>query len=102
MGASAVIVPRLGPTLSPPPVVVPGGPTSYWLGWSSFNGINAASEGFAGDGTGAILNFVARLVRGIARRVAGWGYIPHLTLSSTLKSSTRLSPLALPADLQES
>jgi hypothetical protein len=73
MGASAAIALMLGPTLFKQPLIVlPGEPTYYdRVAWSSFNGINATGKCFAGDGTGVVWTFVARLVGGAARRVVG-------------------------------
>jgi hypothetical protein len=78
MAASGLVVLVMGPTLAPPPMYVPGGPTYYdRLAWSSFNGMQAAGEGFGGgfgggDGTGVVWNVIGRLGGGAARRLGGW------------------------------
>jgi len=70
-GASAVAVFFM--THGSSQVVIPGGPTYYdRAAWSSFNTMHANGEGFAGDGTSVVWNFLSRLSGGAARIVQGW------------------------------
>lgn len=71
VGASAAVVFLM--THSSPPYTVPGGPTHYdRAAWSSFNTMSPNAEGFAGDGTSAVWNFLGRFAGGAARVVRGW------------------------------
>ncbi|KAI0955779.1 hypothetical protein AcV7_006354 [Taiwanofungus camphoratus] len=72
IGASAAVAFLVGQAMAPQ-YVVPGGPTYYdRAAWSSFNSIQAAGEGFPGDGTAAVWGFLGRLGGGAARTLRGW------------------------------
>lgn len=92
MGASALVLLAISPymlvLLAPAThYAVPGGPTYYdRTAWSSFNGMQAAGEGFGfgavagagaggvagGDGGTAVWNFLGRVGGGAARIARGW------------------------------
>ncbi|KAI0260455.1 hypothetical protein BC834DRAFT_546297 [Gloeopeniophorella convolvens] len=70
--ASAIVVFAMSPFLAHQ-YAVPGGPTYYdRAAWSSFNTMHPAGEGFPGDGTTAVWNFISRLGGGAARIARGW------------------------------
>ncbi|KAI9435642.1 hypothetical protein BJY52DRAFT_1197498 [Lactarius psammicola] len=61
VGASAVVFFAMSPFM-PHQYVVPGGPTYYdRAAWSSFNTMHAIGEGFPGEGTTAVWNFLGRV-----------------------------------------
>ncbi|OBZ66290.1 hypothetical protein A0H81_13780 [Grifola frondosa] len=71
IGVSAAVAFLVGQAMAPQ-YVVPGGATYYdRAAWSSFNSIQAAGEGFPGDGT-AVWGFLGRLGGGAARTLQGW------------------------------
>ena len=72
VGASVVVFVAMSPFM-PHQYVVPGGPTYYdRAAWSSFNTMHASGEGFPGDGTAAVWNFLGRVGGGAARIARGW------------------------------
>ncbi|KAI9454394.1 hypothetical protein BJY52DRAFT_1427326 [Lactarius psammicola] len=72
VGASAVVFFAMSPFM-PHQYVVPGGPTYYdRAAWSSFNTMHATGEGFPGEGTTAVWNFLGRVGGGAARIARGW------------------------------
>ncbi|KAH8983970.1 hypothetical protein EDB86DRAFT_2811081 [Lactarius hatsudake] len=72
VGASAVVFCAMSPFM-PHQYVVPGGPTYYdRAAWSSFNTMHATGEGFPGEGTTAVWNFLGRVGGGAARIARGW------------------------------
>ncbi|KAH9029305.1 hypothetical protein EDB83DRAFT_2507972 [Lactarius deliciosus] len=72
VGASAVVFFAMSPFMSHQ-YVVPGGPTYYdRAAWSSFNTMHATGEGFPGEGTTAVWNFLGRVGGGAARIARGW------------------------------
>ncbi|KAI0292829.1 hypothetical protein B0F90DRAFT_1671038 [Multifurca ochricompacta] len=71
-GASAVVFFAMSPLLAHH-YVVPGGPTYYdRAAWSSFNSMHPSGEGFSGENTAAVWNFLGRLGGGAARIARGW------------------------------
>ena len=72
VSASAVVFFAMSPFM-PHQYVVPGGPTYYdRAAWSSFNTMHATGEGFPGEGTAAVWNFLGRVGGGAARIARGW------------------------------
>ena len=72
VGASAVVFVAMSPFM-PQQYVVPGGPTYYdRAAWSSFNTMHATGEGFPGEGTTAVWNFLGRVGGGAVRIARGW------------------------------
>ncbi|RPD60129.1 hypothetical protein L227DRAFT_107788 [Lentinus tigrinus ALCF2SS1-6] len=72
VGASALVAFLMGQAMAPQ-YAVPGGATYYdRAAWSSFNSMQAAGEGFSGDGTAAVWSFLGRLGGGAARTLRGW------------------------------
>lgn len=74
VGASAAVAFLVGHAMAPP-YAVPGGATYYdRAAWSSFNTMQAAGEGFPGDGVagGAFFGFLGRLGGEAARTLRGW------------------------------
>jgi hypothetical protein len=72
VGASALVFFAMSPFM-PHQYVVPGGPTYYdRAAWSSFNTMHASGEGFPGEGTAAVWNFLGRVGGGAARIARGW------------------------------
>ena len=72
VGASAIVFFAMSPFV-PHQYVVPGGPTYYdRVAWSSFNTVHATGEGFSGEGTTAVWNFLGRVGGGAARIARGW------------------------------
>ncbi|RXW20634.1 hypothetical protein EST38_g5243 [Candolleomyces aberdarensis] len=73
VGASALVMLAIGPYVAPPHYSIPGGVTYYdRAAWSSFNGLQAAGEGFSTDGTAAVWDFLGRVGGGAARMARGW------------------------------
>jgi hypothetical protein len=73
VGASALVMLAVGPYVAPPHYSIPGGATYYdRAAWSSFNGLQAAGEGFSTDGTAAVWDFLGRVGGGAARMARGW------------------------------
>lgn len=71
VGASAAVAFVVGQAMAPQ-YVIPGGATYYdRAAWTSFNSMQAAGEGFAGD-TAAVWGFLGRLGGGAARTLRGW------------------------------
>ncbi|KAI9439536.1 hypothetical protein H4582DRAFT_2214861 [Lactarius indigo] len=59
--------------MMPRQYVLPGGPTYYdRAAWSSFNTMHATGEGFPGEGTTAVWNFLGRVGGGAAHIARGW------------------------------
>ncbi|KAI0749810.1 hypothetical protein C8Q80DRAFT_648387 [Daedaleopsis nitida] len=74
VGASALVAFLMGQAMAPQ-YSIPGGVTYYdRAAWSSFNSMQAAGEGFAGDSTTAVWSFLGRL-GGMPRAPSGAG--PH-------------------------
>jgi hypothetical protein len=72
VGASAVVFVAMSPFM-PHQYVVPGGPTYYdRAAWQSFNTMHATGEGFPGEGTTAVWNFLGRVGGGAVRIARGW------------------------------
>ncbi|KAJ2917356.1 hypothetical protein MD484_g3073, partial [Candolleomyces efflorescens] len=73
VGASALVMLAVGPYVAPPHYSIPGGATYYdRAAWSSFNGLQAAGEGFSTDGTQVVWDFLGRVGGGAARMARGW------------------------------
>ncbi len=72
VGVSALVAFLMGQAMAPQ-YAIPGGVTYYdRAAWSSFNSMQAAGEGFAGDSTTAVWSFLGRLGGGAARTLRGW------------------------------
>ncbi|TFK92674.1 hypothetical protein K466DRAFT_623659 [Polyporus arcularius HHB13444] len=72
LGASALVAFLMGQAMAPQ-YAVPGGATYYdRAAWASFNSMQAAGEGFSGDGSAAVWSFLGRLGGDAARTLRGW------------------------------